>query len=595
MRHRLFIPAATALLIALTACTQDELADDNRLPEGEYPVVIRATGLSVEATPQAAPSTRATVDGDWQGVQTVALKMGDAVKEYTVTATDADGYRSATLSNAAAPFYWTSRDPITVSAWWPLDDTDITQMPDVQVAADQSKLADFQNSDFISAIDQTVTYDKPTLAFTHRTARVAVSLKAGTGIADVAGATVSLANLSTLYGNPATIDTYPAGDSHEALVLPQTVAAGKPFIRVELGGVTFSFLPQSDITLEAGSRYRYIVSVNATGLTLEGSTIGDWKPGNGQGESGEAVEDLGYTTTTDDQGNVTGYNVYNADGLLAWAEAAQGNLSLDCTLTADITLPEVTADQSNWTPIGDYDHRYTGTFDGGNYTITGLTVTTSGEYAGLFGRIGSGGTVKDVTLEGVQITTTHDRGDAGGVAGLCANGSTLENCFVSGTVSCGYRAGGVAGYLYGSSLTRCGSSAAVEGTYYAGGVVGSNGSSSTLQACYATGDVSGELCGGVAGCNDPGTLIACYHATGTVSGQVIGGVAGKNSGVLTACCWSDSPDTGIGDDDTGTDETAQVTDGDWTEAVIRMNEALDGTDWEYIPGDDGLPVPQKKQ
>ena len=50
--------AWAALTLALTACTQDELADDNRLPEGEYPVVIRATGLSVEATPQAAPSTQ---------------------------------------------------------------------------------------------------------------------------------------------------------------------------------------------------------------------------------------------------------------------------------------------------------------------------------------------------------------------------------------------------------------------------------------------------------------------------------------------------------------------------------------------------------
>lgn len=82
MRHRLFIPAATALLFALAACTQDELADDSRLSKEEYPIVIHATGLSVEAT----PSTRASVDGDWVGVNSVALKMGDAVKEYTVTA-----------------------------------------------------------------------------------------------------------------------------------------------------------------------------------------------------------------------------------------------------------------------------------------------------------------------------------------------------------------------------------------------------------------------------------------------------------------------------------------------------------------------------
>ncbi|WP_300814382.1 fimbrillin family protein [uncultured Bacteroides sp.] len=590
MKTRLF--AIAALALALAACNNDDPSSPAGGVEGA-PVIIQASGLTAVAT----PASRATVDGDWQGVQTVALKMGDAVKEYTVTASDADGYRSATLSNAADPFYWTSRDPITVSAWWPLDDTDITQMPDVQVAADQSKLADFQNSDFISAIDQTVTYDKPTLTFTHRTARVTVSLQAGNGIASVAGAKVSLVNLSTLYGNPATIYTYHPGGTYEALVLPQTVAAGKPFIRVELGNGTFSFLPQSNIKLEAGSSYRYIVSVNATGLTLEGSTIGDWKPGNG--ESGEAVEDLGYTTTTDDQSNVTGYNVYNADGLQAWADAVRsGGWRLNCTLTADITLPEVAADQSNWTPIGtDSSNAYTGTFDGGGKTITGLTVTTDGENAGLFGYIGRGGTVKDVTLEGVQITTTHSMGNAGGVAGQCSG--TLENCFVSGDVS-GYYAGGVAGYLFGSSLTGCGSSATVVGTYDAGGVAGDiNGNNNTLTACYATGDVSGtKYGGGVVGYNDSGTLIACYHATGTVNGQDgTGGVAGYNFGTLTACYWSDSPDTGIGIDQVGTDEATQVdgTDVTWQTAIAQMNTALSGTGWEYIPGDNDLPELQKKQ
>ena len=233
MSHRLFIPAATALLFALAACTQDELADDNRLPEGEYPVVIRATGLSVEATPQAAPSTRATVDGDWQGVTSVALKLGDVVKEYTVTATDADGYKSATLSRENDPHYWTSRDPITVSAWWPLDDADITQMPAVKVAEDQSKLADFQNSDFISAENRKVEFNNPTLEFTHRTARVTIELKPGTGFTSVADATVSLVSLSADNGNPTAIKTYNAsGNTYEALTAPQTVAAGKQFIRV---------------------------------------------------------------------------------------------------------------------------------------------------------------------------------------------------------------------------------------------------------------------------------------------------------------------------------------------------------------------------
>ena len=287
MRIRFF--ALAALALSLAACTQDELAGDKRLPEGEYPVVIRATGLSVEATPLAAPSTRAAVDGDWQGVTSVALKMGDAVKEYTVTAST--DFKSATLTSND-PYYWISRNPITVSAWWPLDDTDITQMPAVKVAEDQSKLADFQNSDFISAENRKVEFNNPTLEFTHRTARVAIELKPGTGFTSVAGATVSLVGLSADNGNPTAIKTYNAsGNTYEALTAPQTVAAGKPFVKVELGGGTFYFRPQNNVVLEAGNRYKYTVKVNATGLTLEGCTIGEWADG---GE--ETVESIVFKT-----------------------------------------------------------------------------------------------------------------------------------------------------------------------------------------------------------------------------------------------------------------------------------------------------------
>ena len=288
MRIRFF--ALAALALSLAACTQDELAGDKRLPEGEYPVVIRATGLSVEATPLAAPSTRAAVDGDWQGVTSVALKMGDAVKEYTVTAST--DFKSATLSRENDPYYWTSRNPITVSAWWPFNNADITQMPAVKVAEDQSKLADFQNSDFISAENRKVEFNNPTLEFTHRTARVTIELKPGTGFTSVAGATVSLVGLSADNGNPTAIKTYNAsGNTYEALTAPQTVAAGKPFVKVELGGGTFYFRPQNNVVLEAGNRYKYTVKVNATGLTLEGCTIGEWADG---GE--ETVESIVFKT-----------------------------------------------------------------------------------------------------------------------------------------------------------------------------------------------------------------------------------------------------------------------------------------------------------
>ena len=563
MKTRFF--ALAALALSLAACTQDEPADDNRLPEGEYPVVIRATGLSVEATPQAAPSTRATVDGDWQGVQTVALKMGDAVKEYTVTATDADGYKSATLSCENDPHYWTSRDPITVSAWWPLDKADITRMPAVKVAEDQSTLAAFQGSDFISAENQTVTFSDPKLTFTHRTARVAIELKPGTGFTSVDGATVSLVSLSTDNENPTAIKTCnTAGDTYEALAAPQTVAAGKPFIQVELGDGTFHFRPKNDVVLEAGSRYTYTVNVNATELTLAGCEIGKWDDGGG--ESG-AAEDLDYTISTDGKN----YYVYTAKGLLAWNEAVQKDMSLNCTLAADITLPTVAEGESNWTPVGTYSNPYTGTFDGGGHTITGLTVDLPNQSnVGLIGHL-LRGTVRNLTLAGVEI---NGRGFVGGVVG--ANDGTVTGCAVSGKVS-------------GNSL-------------YIGGVVGYNANSSTVTGCYATGDVSGnEAVGGVVGDNI-GTTTACYHAAGEVSGNSgVGGVAGQcDSGSVTVCYWSNNLDAGIGYISSGSGETTKVdgTTVTWIDAQSGMNAAIDAwnanhsdapCNWHYAETDAETP------
>ena len=432
MRHRLFIPAATALLFALAACTQDELADNNRLPEGEYPVFIHATGLSVEATPQAAPSTRATVDGDWQGVQTVALKMGDVVKEYTVTPNSADNTK-ATLSRKNDPYYWTSRDPITVSAWWPFNNADITQMPAVKVAEDQSKLADFQNSDFISAENRKVEFNNPTLEFTHRTARVTIELKPGTGFTSVAGAMVSLVSLSADNGNPTAIKTYNAsGNTYEALTAPQTVAAGKPFVKVELGGGTFYFRPQNNVVLAAGNRYTYTVKVNATGLTLEGCTIGDWADGGG--ESGEA-EDLGYSIQDDGS-----YMVYNADGLLAWNKAAQKDESINCTLTADIDMTG-----REWTRLGTWPG-YSGIFNGQGYRITGLNF--SAETTKLFGLLNGRGVIKNLQLIDVNLY-----GSSGPAAGIVEqNEGKIIACSVTGKISAYGRTSGIAYSNYGDII-----------------------------------------------------------------------------------------------------------------------------------------------
>ena len=457
MRHRLFIPAATALLFALAACTQDELADDSRLSKEEYPIVIHATGLSVEAT----PSSRASVDGDWQGVNSVALKMGDAVKEYTVTATDADGYKSATLSRENDPYYWISRNPITVSAWWPLDDTNITQMPAVKVAEDQSKLADFQNSDFISAENRKVEFNNPTLEFTHRTARVAIELKPGTGFTSVAGATVRLVSLSADNGNPTAIKTYNAsGNTYEALTAPQTVAAGKPFVKVELGGGTFYFRPQNNVVLEAGNRYTYTVKVNATGLTLEDCTIGSWADGGG--ESG-AAEDLGYSIQNDGS-----YMIYNADGLLAWNKAAQKDESINCTLTADIDLTG-----KDWTRIGTWPG-YSGVFNGQGHRITGLNISAA--TTELFGLLNVRGVIKNLQLIDVNLY-----GSSGSAAGIVEqNEGQIIACSVTGKISAYGRTCGIADLNYGS-ITACWFDGTLK-EYESGAIVRYN--YNTITSCY---------------------------------------------------------------------------------------------------------------
>ena len=464
-RATIHTSAAIALLLGLAACTQDELADDNRLPEGEYPVVIRATGLSVEATPQAAPSTRATVDGDWQGVTSVALKTGDAVKEYTVTAST--DFKSATLSRENDPHYWTSRDPITVSAWWPFNNADITQMPAVKVAEDQSKLADFQNSDFISAENRKVEFNNPTLEFTHRTARVTIELKPGTGFTSVAGATVSLVSLSADNGNPTAIKTYNAsGNTYEALTAPQTVAAGKPFVKVELGGGTFYFRPQNNVVLEAGSRYKYTVKVNATGLTLEGCTIGSWADGGG--ESG-AAEDLGYIYDS----NTNTYTVYNADGLLAWNKAIQKDESINCTLTADIDLTG-----REWTRIGTWPG-YSGIFNGQGHRITGLNFSAA--TTELFGLLNVRGVIKNLQLIDVNLY-----GSSGHAAGIVEqNEGQIIACSVTGKISAYGRTCGIADLNYGR-ITACWFDGTLK-EYESGAIVRYN--YKIITSCYWGGNV----------------------------------------------------------------------------------------------------------
>ena len=558
-RATIHTSAAIALLLGLAACTQDELAGDNRLPEGEYPVFIRATGLSVEATPQAAPSTRATVDGDWQGVTSVALKTGDAVKEYTVTAST--DFKSATLSRENDPYYWTSRDPITVSAWWPYTAGETTP-PAVKVKANQSTQKDFEGSDLIVADGQTVTYGSPTLRFTHRTARVTIVLTDYTeGLASV-----RLTGLSTEGDNPAEITPYDKGsNTYTAIVAPQSVAAGTAFITCTFtNGKTFVYKMKNATDWQAGGEYTYTVSL-------------------------AAAKDLGYTIESNGS-----YTVTSADGLMNIAKLVNGGKSdINITLTADIDLTG-----KDWTPIGtDYDNSYKGTFDGGGHTITGLTFTTNDEFAGLFGWLNRAGTVKNVVMEGVQITSNQIYG--GSIGGVVGSGwGTIENCSVSGSVSGTVYVGGVVGVQIGGSITGCSSSATVKGTVDVGGVAGQTNSSATLTACYATGNVIIEMApnkniagGSLVGMNAGSSLLACYAtgnvtSTGSSTGYLhIGGFLGNNyANVMTACYWKNNHEQGIGYNKKSTEATkVDGTNVTWQKAVDAMNTALQnaGSEWRY--------------
>ena len=509
------LSAATILLFAATACTQDDLGSGT-LPEGEYPLVIRATGLQAVAT----PASRATVDGNWQGVQTVALSVGGTVKEYDVTASDADGYQSATLSSDTDPFWWTSREDITVSAWWPYNATDMGTMPAVVVAADQSTQTAFQGSDFIFAEAQTVQFDSPTLEFSHRTARITVHLKPGAGIPSVTGADVSVTGLGTDNSNPATIRTYTSGgDTYEALTAPQTVKANTPFIQVDLGGGTYYFRPHSDVVLEAGSRYAYTVNVNATGLTLEGCTIGGWTDGGS--ESGTA-EDLGYFIQDDGS-----YTVYTANGLKEWAEAVQTDPTINCTLTADINLTG-----KEWTPVGNSGQTYNGTFDGQGHRITGLAITTNstgGENAVLFGSVGSNGTVKNLQLKDVNCDVQQN-GVAGGIAN--SNYGTITACSVTGEIKANNgAAGGIAVINFGT-ITACWFDGNLTTSYDNGGIAAYN--YSTITTCFYGGNA------GHGAYNQGGTIDAT-KVEGTTTWQTA--VDGMNAALTdNAYQWTSGTD-----------------------------------------------------
>lgn len=598
-RHSIhLLLAAAALLLAMAACTKDELADGDRLPEGQYPLEIARITLGVEggeAQPWGTPQTRVSEIADGTGSEfsaddkfAVQIDGKEEVGTYTV--------QDNNTVKAETPLYWSDTGEHTVTAWYPATGSTLD-------LSDQSQSLAYLLYGTGSGNYQT----QVTLNFTHALAKVRV-----TPTDDALGEVQSL----QLYTY--TQCTYEKG----------TVVQGSQEGWIEMKKCEYTENGATINCWEANVVPGYTITKLQANGTEERNLSAAITPEAGKFYNITLNKDKGYTD--DGQGN---YTVTSAEGLKNIAELVNEEWKLDINiiLTNNIDLTGI-----DWTPIGiDYNHQYTGTFNGGGHTITGLTVTGSDQYAGLFGYIGSGGTVKNVVLEGVQIESDNDMSDVGGVAGQSYG--NIENCSVSGSVSVSGTnsiAGGVVGYQLVGSITGCSSSARVKGVAYAGGiagftnggasltgcyatgsvsvennttsaayaggVVGNNGSSSTLKACYAWGSVTGSgsgtvYVGGVTGSNDLGTLTACYHAKGTVSGPggATGGVAGRNfkdfmfgGGIITACYWGDNGQTqGIGYNEGGstTIETTKVTDGDWQNAVTQMNAALQnaGSEWRY--------------
>ena len=233
------------------------------------------------------------------------------------------------------------------------------------------------------------------------------------------------------------------------------------------------------------------------------------------------------------------YEIADYADLLAFsAKVNGGETNAWAVLMQDIDASASTNPATAWTPIAKQGSvivdRYTGSFDGGDHVITGLTYSNAKGYCvGLFGCVGEGGCVHDVGLEGGSVT-----GDTcvGGVVGI--NYGEVQHCHNTGAVSGGYSVGGVVGFNYGE-VENCHNTGAVSGGSYVGGVVGRNGglSGTVVERCHNTGAVSGGYSvGGVVGENRGGKVQYCYN-TGAVNGggNHVGGVVGENNKTMSNC------------------------------------------------------------
>lgn len=265
MKH---IPLLLLAAVLAVGCSQDELFDP--AGEGQRPLVIKATGLSVTE----AGITRATVDGSWDGEETVAVSVTDDEGTFGVFSYTAASDGTLTSSS---PYFWKAQ-PIEVMAWYPYS----AEFPTtVTVDADQSTLEGFKGSDALEA-SRELTENDCELEFSHRVAKVTFKLKgestALNGLSDVTvvGVTgVDGGNSVTPYQPDAAVHTY------QVLLAPQTLAAGKTALTLTKDNFTYAWIPDKDYTLVENYSYTFELTVAANNpqITLTGCTISGWELG----------------------------------------------------------------------------------------------------------------------------------------------------------------------------------------------------------------------------------------------------------------------------------------------------------------------------
>ena len=550
-RHSIhLLLAAAALLLVMAACTKDELADGNRLPEGQYPLEIARITLGVEggeAQPWGAPQTRVseTVDGTgsvFSAGDRFAVQINGEEGIYIVQ--DNNTVKAETL------LYWSDTGEHTVTAWYPATGGTLD-------LSDQSQSLAYLLYGTGSGNYQT----QVTLNFTHALAKVRI-----TPSDDALGEVQSLQLYTYTQCN------YEKGKAGQ----------GSQEGWIEMKKCEYTENGATITCWEANVVPGYTITKLQANGTEERNLSAAITPEAGKFYNITLDKNKGYTD--DGQGN---YTVTTADGLMNVAELVNGGKT-DINITLDKNI-DLTG--KGWTPIGtSFDNSYKGTFDGGGHTITGLTVTTNDQFVGLFGYLNRAGMVKNVVMEGIQITSNHMFGCTGGVVGY--SWGTIENCSVSGSVSGTDCVGGVVGSQKAGSIIGCSSSATVKGKHYVGGVAGEKWG--TMTACYATGNVTLEIAsqknnfgGGVVGLNGGSRVLACYAtgnvtSTGSSTGNVhIGGLFGDSYTTVTACYWKNNQERGYktAPESTKVDGT-YVT---WQKAVDAMNTALQnaGSEWRY--------------